>query len=58
MVYLPGFDKDLWTNTQINELVALDRGEDYDMLSSWIIKFVRAWLHPVVGRHFKVSTLR
>ncbi|ERF75969.1 hypothetical protein EPUS_01335 [Endocarpon pusillum Z07020] len=52
-VYLLGPDKDLWRKADVYELLALKRKEHDDLLSLWMIKFVRAWLHPMIGRHFK-----
>ncbi len=53
-VYLTGHDKHLWTSTEPHELLALDRREHDNLLSSWMTKVVRKWLHPAIGRHFKV----
>jgi hypothetical protein len=55
MVYLIGHDRDLWTTTPAYELLALDRREHNDLLSAWMSKLVRAWLHPAIGRNFKVG---
>ena len=57
-VYLLGPDKDLWRKADVYELLALKRREHDDLLSLWMTKFVRAWLHPTIGRHFKVSIAR
>ena len=54
-VYLLGLERDLWTKTQPYELLALKRREHDDLLSSLITKIVRAWLHPAIGRYFKVN---
>lgn len=53
-VYLTGNDFDLWKETAPFELLALDKREHDDLLSSWMTKLVRAWLHPAIGRYFKV----
>lgn len=54
-VYLTGDDSHLLENTSPQELLALDRREHDDLLSSWMTTFVRIWLHPTIGRYFKVS---
>lgn len=54
-IYLTGDDSHLWKTTPAVDLLALDRREHDDLLSSWMTKLVRTWLHPAIGRYFKVS---
>jgi hypothetical protein len=54
-VYLLGPERNLWKETKPHELLALKRKEQDDLLSTWLTKLVRSWLHPAFGRFFKVS---
>jgi hypothetical protein len=53
-VRLMGEDCQIWTNQPPSELLALDRRDCDDPLSSWMTSFVTSWFHRTVGKYFKV----
>jgi hypothetical protein len=53
-VRLVGEDSQIWSETTPSELLALDRRDCDDPLSSWMTTFVTSWFHRAVGKYFKV----
>jgi len=54
-ILLIGSERELWEKTKPHDLLALKRREQDDLLSTWMTKLVRSWLHPAIGRFFKFS---
>lgn len=54
-ICLIGPDRDLWSLTRREELLALDRSGCDDALSAWMTNSATTWFHWAVGRYFKAG---
>lgn len=54
-ITLEDADKDLWATTRSEELLALEKRDFEDPLSSWVTNSATSWFHRSIGRYFWVS---